>query len=148
MRDTEGDGFRPARWAWTTITATILLALVLFVVVTLASDLAVYDTSVLEALELGLAIGLVPTVVVAALAWRVRRKGEEVDERASATLGVLAVIVLGLGFAAALLEWPVDLRSRLVSETAMSMVGAGLMISSVWIRHVPRPWWPREHVSD
>jgi H+/gluconate symporter-like permease len=141
---------RPSRWAWTTATATVLLAVVLFIVVTLASDLAQRHPSsnvALEILELGLAIGLVPSIAVWIVAWKARKRGEEVDETMSAALGFLAVVVLVLGVAGALLQWPARPKTRLVIESTLAVLGAALLAASVWVRHIPRPWWPRSDVS-
>lgn len=138
---------RPSRWAWTTATAIVLLALLLWAIVTLASHVAIRNPEsavTLEMLELGLAAGLLPSVAVWVLAWRVRRRGEGVDETVSAAFGVLAVVVLGLGLTAALLSWPSRPKTRLVVETALAVLGAALLVASVWARHIPRPWWPDE----
>jgi hypothetical protein len=159
--DTEGTGFRPARWAWTTITTWLLLVLQGFAVLGLGIDFADseqhrlgmgsvearFQPTVLEAFERGFAIALVPVILVAVVAWRLRRKGTEVDERASAAFGVLAVVVLVLGLACAFLHLPEAQGARLSVETALWVLGGALLATSVWMRHVPRPWWPRDEVS-
>lgn len=141
---------RPSHWAWTTAAATILLTLVLGIVVWTSSDVAQqhpYSNVSLEMVEWGLAIGLLPAVAVWFVAWRLRRHGEEADETASAAFGFLAVLVLGLGVGAAVLRWPSPLRHRLVLESAIALTGAALLVASVWVRHIPRPWWPRSDLS-
>ena len=155
--DAEATAFRPARWAWTTITAYVLLVLQGLAIVFLAGDLvesearrlginsveARYQPTVLEAFERGFAIALVPVILVAVIVWRLGKKGTEVDERAAAAFGFLAVVVLLLGLACALLHLPEAQGARLSVETALWVLGAALLAASVWMRHVPRPWWPR-----
>ena len=147
----ESDGFRPARWAWTTLAGTILLGLLLFGVIVLGSDyseaMAVrhdvtyrqFTPEVLRAFELGFAIALVPVILVAVATWRLRKGGTEIDERASAALGVLCVTVLTFGLVGALFHVPEAQGTRLTVETALSAIGAALLVASVWVRHVPRP---------
>jgi hypothetical protein len=156
MAHTEGTGFRPSRWAWTTYTAWVLLALLLFAVAVLANDYADslgssaaprLDATVLAALQRGLAIALIPMIVVVSIARRISRKGKDVDEGAGAAFGVLAVVVLVLGLAGASSHLPEGQGARLSLETALSVLGATLLGVSVWMRHVPRPWWPRGEVS-
>lgn len=149
---------RPSRWAWTTATATVLLALLLFAALTLGSDYAdvlarrpspLYPRSapgVLSAFERGFAIALVPTLVLGVVARRLRRRGSEVDETVAAVLGILAVVVLALGLALALLHIPEAQGTRLTLVTALAVIGGAFLVASVWIRHVPRPWWPRGDV--
>ena len=155
--DAEGTAFRPARWAWTTITAYVLLVLQSLAIVFLAGDFvesearrlginpveARLQPTVPEAFERGFAIALVPVILVAVIVWRLRKKRAEVDERAAAAFGFLAVVVLLLGLACALFHLPEAQGPRLSVETALWVVGAALLAASVWMRHVPRPWWPR-----
>jgi hypothetical protein len=128
---TGGTGFRPARWAWTTITAVVLLVLQGFAVLGLGIDVANREMGsvealshpvVLETFERGFAIALVPVIL-------------------------LAVVVLVLGLACALFHVPDAQGSRLSVETALWVLGGALLVASVWTRHVPRAWWPRGEVS-
>ena len=150
--DTEGTGFRPARWAWTTITAWLLLVLQGFAVIGRGIDLGSGSdearwAAVLDAYERGFAIAVVPVILVAVIVWRLRKKGTEIDERAAAAFGVLAVVVLVLGLACALFHLPEAQEARLSVVTALWVLGAALLAASVWMRHVPRSWWPRGGVS-
>jgi hypothetical protein len=152
-----GTGFRPARWAWTTITAVVLLILQGFAVVGLGVDVAEsqaqrlvearFHPTVLEAFERGFAIALVPVLLVAVVVWRLRKEGTEVDQRAAAAFGVLAVLTLVLGLVCAFLHVPESQGARLSVETALWVLGGALLVASVWTRHVPRAWWPRGKVS-
>jgi len=150
-----GSRIRPSRWAWTSVTGAILLVGLVLAIAGLAQRYAqgreghsgtLFGESALSAIGVGWLLALVPSVAILVATWRLRnrRDGEGRSIAAAALLGVLAVLVLGVGLLAAWVGVPGDAGVQLISETTTWLTGTVLLGSSMWVRHVPRPWRPRD----
>lgn len=145
-------GIRPTRWAWTSLAGAVLLVWLVLAIAGLSQRYAqgregpVRGDAAVSAIGLGWLFAAPPSALALVVTRRVRggRSGEGLRAAASARFGILAILVLAGGLLAAWVGVPNGARARLVLETATCLTGGVLLGCSMWLRHVPRPWWPSD----
>jgi hypothetical protein len=145
-------GIRPTRWAWTSLAGAVLFVWLVLAIAGLSQRYAqgregpVRGGSAVWAIGLGWLFAVLPSALALLMTWRVRTgpSGEGLRAAASARFGGLAILVLAGGLLAAWIGVPSAARPRLTLETATCLLGGVLLGCSMWLRHVPRPWWPSD----